>query len=108
MIKKIITPRWDNEAKTRVRCTFEYEDGSNVTAAVSDTEGGNPDWTQIFTDFKEEDIGAFDGKKRMPKGQHGGREQDPFVKQKDLNEMLFTSKLEAFEIAEIKKSSLEV
>ena len=51
MDKKIVDPYWGDEGKSQVVCTFEYEDGSSLTASVMNTDKGednNPDWDQIF------------------------------------------------------------
>ncbi|MBI33143.1 MAG: hypothetical protein CMD98_04635 [Gammaproteobacteria bacterium] len=101
-IKKILAPRWDNREQTRVRCTFSYEDGTSITASVTETQAGNPDWKQIFEEYKEEDIGDFipNAKDKV----HKNNRQTQLNRQKDLNEALFAAKLEAFEIPEVRDS----
>jgi len=98
MKKKITNPVWGNEEKTIVLCDFEYEDNSISSASVSNTEGGNPDWKEIFDTYKKKDIGKFVERQRQ------NNQPPPIDIEKDLNEILFRSKLEAFEIEEVKNS----
>ena len=98
MKKKITNPVWGNEEKTIVLCDFEYEDNSISSASVSNTEGGNPDWKEIFDTYKKKDIGKFVERHRQ------NNQPPPIDIEKELNEILFRSKLEAFEIEEVKNS----
>ena len=99
-VKKIVAPRWDNEDKTRIRCEFVYEDGGRVSAAVSQTENGNPDWDAIKKQYKDTEIGEF-----VPAPIVAPAEPDPEAQQKRLNEILFAAKLDIFKMQEVKDST---
>ena len=49
-------PRWGNTEKTHIICQFHYDDGRVLTASVTDTEEGNPDWKEILETFTIENI----------------------------------------------------
>ena len=54
--RTIQNPYWGNNSKTQVICEFNYEGGPIVTAAVSDTKEGNPDWKEIMEKWTIEDL----------------------------------------------------
>ena len=54
--RKIENPYWGNQEKTQVICEFNYEGGPVVTAAVSNTDDGNPDWKEIFEIWSQEQL----------------------------------------------------
>jgi len=106
MKREIANARWANDSKTKVWCTFRYEDGKILNAVVQDTEEGNPDWKEIMELFSREVLD-----KNTEDFLQGMREQKKFEEQKHKerqetmkNEAIFNAKLEAFSIEEIKNS----
>lgn len=105
---------WDNPEKTRVAANLvvNYDDGTTnfFTAVVSDVEGGNPDWKAIMEEIGVEDIDNATNEKvtRRNKERQEKRAADEDRKKKqityDKQEALFSIKLEAFEIEEVKNS----
>jgi hypothetical protein len=110
MKKKIINPVWANIEKTHVMCMFEYEDGTSVTASVMNTpdgENNNPDWDAVFEEHTEKSITEFSDKQERNIYQAAAQpivNEQPRDTQRDMNEMLFQAKLDAFEIEEVKNS----
>ena len=109
MNKKIIDPYWGNDDKTQVICTFEYEDGTSLTASVMNTpigEDNNPDWDQIFKEHKKKDVNAITKAKLKIKDTI----DDNIIvdtkanKEKRKNEDIFQAKIEAFQIEAVKVS----
>lgn len=106
MKREITNARWANDRKTKVWCTFRYEDGKVLNAVVQDTEEGNPDWKEIMELFSIETLD-----KNTEEFLKGVQEQKKFEEQKHKerqetmkNESIFNAKLEAFSIEEIKNS----
>ena len=56
MNRTIKDVRWANDRKTQIYCKYEYEDGKNVDAYISDTEQGNPDWKEIIETIGEKTL----------------------------------------------------
>jgi len=109
MDKKIVDPYWGDEGKSQVVCTFEYEDGSSLTASVMNTDKGednNPDWDQIFKEHSKKDIDAAT-EKRLE--ERDSKEEDIIIqtkaeREKKKNEDIFQAKIDAFQIEEVKES----
>ena len=100
-------PRWANEEKTHVICQFEYEDGRLLTASVTDTEEGNPDWKEILETFP---IEMIDENTKRDLELHNERKLQREEQQKQEDEIakqniLFLAKSEAFDIEIIRDSS---
>lgn len=95
-----------NEEKTQIKCIFEYEDGGQFEAVVSDTAEGNPDWEEIMETFGVQGVDETteklreDREKRLEVHKQRRKDEEERIK----NEALFAAKLEAFEIEEIKNS----
>ena len=104
--RKIQNPYWGNNEKTQVICEFNYEGGPVVTAAVSDTNDGNPDWKEIFNIWTTEQLDKFTEKALSEDYVQSKKIQE--LKKDDIERMkvdaLFSAKLDAFEIDEIKNS----
>ena len=103
----IRAPRWANEEKTHVICQFEYEDGRVLTASVTDTEEGNPDWKEILETFP---IEMIDENTKRDLELHTERKLQREEQQKQEDEIakqniLFLAKSEAFDIEIIRDSS---
>jgi hypothetical protein len=109
MNKKIVNPYWADEAKTQIVCTFEYEDGTSLTASVMNTmdgEDNNPDWDQVFTDNTIEEVESATNT-RLEARDSG--EKNIIIRAKDdkekkKNEDIFQAKIDAFQIEEVKES----
>jgi hypothetical protein len=110
MNKKIVNPYWGNDEKTQVVCTFEYEDGTSLTASVMNTNDGednNPDWDQVFVDNKIEDVNTATNVRLEAKDI---KEEDIIIqskaeREKKKNEDIFQAKIDAFQIEEVKLSN---
>ena len=106
MKREIKHPVWKNEEKTQVLCIFEYEDGGQFEAVVSDTAEGNPDWYEIMELYTIEKIDELtqqleeDRKKRRDEKAQYHKDSE----ERQKNEALFACKLEAFEIPEVRES----
>lgn len=106
MNRTIKDVRWANDRKTQIYCKYEYEDGKNVDAYISDTEQGNPDWKEIIETIGEKTLEENtrvylkDIQKRRDIERQKQKEREEVTK----NEILFNAKLEAFSIDEIKLS----
>jgi len=104
--RKIQNPYWGNNEKTQVICEFNYEGGPVVTAAVSDTNDGNPDWKEIFNIWTSEQLDELTEKALREDHVQSKKIQE--LKKDDIERMkvdaLFSAKLDAFEIDEIKNS----
>ena len=105
-IRKIKHPIWQNEEKTRIKCQFHYEDGSHAEASVMDTEEGNPDWAELMETFGVEGVDASHAI-HIEERKKAAELHEAQKKEKEETEkasILFTAKLEAFEIDEVKAS----
>ena len=104
--RKIENPYWGNQEKTQVICEFNYEGGPVVTAAVSNTDDGNPDWKEIFTIWTSEELDELTQKilddENELKAKQKEAELDELERMK--GDSLFAAKLEAFDIDIIKNS----
>jgi len=100
-------PRWANEEKTHIICQFEYDDGRVLTASVTDTEEGNPDWKEILEVFSTE---VIDENTKKDIELHNERKTQREEQQKQEEEIakqniLFLAKSEAFDLDIIRDSS---
>jgi hypothetical protein len=100
-------PRWANAEKTHIICQFEYDDGRILTASVTDTEEGNPDWKEILETFPLElidqntanDLALHNERKAQREEQQ--KQEDEIAKQN----ILFLAKSEAFDMSIIRDST---
>jgi hypothetical protein len=103
----IKSPRWANAEKTHIICQFEYDDGRVLTASVTDTEEGNPDWKEILETFTIEKINEFTKNdleihnERKVQKQEQTKQEEEIAKQN----ILFLAKSEAFDISVIRDST---
>lgn len=106
MTREIKHPFWANDEKTQIICQFHYSDGRVLEAAVSDTEEGNPDWKEIIDTFGIEAIDASTEKfaTERENARKLKEQQQKESEDRAKADALFTVKLEAFEIPEIKNS----
>jgi elongation factor P--beta-lysine ligase len=106
MKRTIKNPYWGNREKTQVVCEFHYEDGPIQTAAITDTQEGNPDWKELFEIFTTKQIDDFT-EKALAEAREEHEKRKQFEKD-DIERMkvdaLFSAKLEAFEIDLVKNS----
>ena len=104
--RTIKNPYWTTNQKTQIMCEFHWENGPIETAAVSDTEQGNPDWKEIMEKFTLEEID-----KNTKEKNNSNLEAHKIEKQKKNEQLekmkadtIFTAKLESFEIPKIRDS----
>jgi len=106
MKRTIKNPYWGNREKTQVICEFHYEDGPIQTAAITDTQEGNPDWKELFDIFTVKQIDDLT-EKALAEAREEHEKRKQFEKD-DIERMkvdaLFSAKLEAFEIDLVKNS----
>lgn len=105
--RTIKAPFWMDRAKTRICCRFVYDDGREYEAVVSDTEEGNPDWKEIMDTFGVEGIDESSkeiGEQRR-RDMELKHQQNIEYAEREKTDILFTAKLEAFEIEEVKNST---
>jgi hypothetical protein len=102
----IKNPRWGNTEKTHIICQFEYDDGRLLTASVTDTEEGNPDWKEILESYPIEKIDENTTKdlaqhrERKLQREEQKRQEEEIAKQN----ILFLAKSEAFDMPIIRDS----
>lgn len=106
MKRTIKNPYWGNREKTQVICEFHYESGPVQTAAISDTQEGNPDWKELFEIFTVKQIDDLT-EEALAEAREEHEKRKQFEKD-DIERMkvdaLFSAKLEAFEIDLVKNS----
>ena len=104
--RTIKNPYWNNQNKTHIMCEFHYEGGPIVTASVTDTKEGNPDWKEIMEKWSIEEIDKLteNDLKEHVENKQKQKEHELDEMEKRKSEGLFSAKLEAFEIDLIKNS----
>tara|TARA_R110002050_G_scaffold61583_1_gene136023 strand:+ start:187 stop:720 length:534 start_codon:yes stop_codon:yes gene_type:complete len=99
-------PYWSNKEQKHLIALIEYPDGRQTTASIQDVDGTNPDFIKILKDFGEETIDKNTEEKLKQRDdaikKRLQRAETEEVRAKQ--EMLFGSKLMAFEIELIKNS----
>ena len=104
---KFTDPYWSNKDAKHVIVTIEYPNGKRATASVQDNDGENPDYKRIMEEFGEEvlDKNTEEGVKRRDDEikKRLQRKETEAIRHKQ--EILFNSKIEAFEISTIKNST---
>jgi hypothetical protein len=107
MARIIKEPRWLNQEKSQILAKFVYDDGRTMTAVISDTADGNPDWKEIMQTIGVEQL---DENTKKALESHVARkatqaEIDTQRKEIDKQNALFNAKQEAFDIQLITDSS---
>jgi hypothetical protein len=106
MAREIKDARWANESKSKIWCTFHYDDGRILNAVVSDTTQGNPDWKEALEKFSIEELDKnteeFLKLREVDHQIKDQREKERMEIAK--NEVVFNAKLDAFNIDEVKNS----
>ena len=103
----IKSPRWANDEKTHIICQFEYDDGRLLTASITDTEEGNPDWKEILETFTIERINEYtkasldNHNERKVQKEEQAKQEEEITKQN----ILFLAKSEAFDMSIIRDST---
>jgi|TARA_B100001758_G_C18073674_1_gene434550 hypothetical protein len=99
-------PYWSNKENKHIIVTLEYTNGKVATASVQDSDGKNPDYIAILEEFGEEQIDANteEGIKRREENikKRLARKETEEIRRKQ--EILFNTKIEAFEITAVKES----
>lgn len=105
--RQILDPYWSSNLKNQVVCKFKYADGGIVTASVSQTAEGNPDWDEIFANFTAEQIDENTAARVKVHEENRLRRQMEEQRQADnmRREALFMAKSDAFEVDLIRNST---
>jgi len=104
--REILEPYWSSNLKNQIVCKFKYPDGSIVTASVSQTNEGNPDWDAIFETFTREQIDK-NTNDRVKNHQQLKLTQEMENQRRADNarrEILFMAKSDAFEVDLVRSS----
>lgn len=106
MEKEILEPYWSSNLKNQVVCKFKYPDGNIVTASVSQTDDGNPDWDAIFEKFTREQIDDVTAERVKKHEQIKITQQMEEQRRMDnmRREVLFMAKSDAFEVDLVRTS----
>jgi hypothetical protein len=99
-------PYWSNKDAKHIIVTIVHPDGRRHLASIMDKDGSNPDYQRIMEEFTIEQIdeNTEEGLKRRNENVRRSMERREAEAARAKQEALFGSKLEAFEIAEIKNS----
>ena len=105
--REILDPYWSSNLKNQIVCKFKYADGGIVTASVSQTAEGNPDWNEIFANFTREQIDENTALKAKTHEENALKRQMEDQRRSDnmRREALFMAKSDAFEIDLVRKST---
>lgn len=105
--REILDPYWSSNLKNQIVCKFKYADGGIVTASVSQTTEGNPDWDEIFANFTREQIDENTASKVKTHEENALRRKMEEQRRSDnmRREALFMAKSDAFEIDLIRTST---
>ena len=106
MMKKTIQyPYFTSNEKNQVVCQFVYEDDHMVVATI-ERDTNNPDWQELMKAFTEEEIDAETLKysEEQKKLAELRRENEKQLTEQAKGDALFNTKLELFDIEEIKNS----
>lgn len=105
--REILDPYWSSNLKNQIVCKFKYADGGIVTASVSQTAEGNPDWDEIIASFTLEQIDENTASKLKTHEENQLRRQMDDQRRADnmRREALFMAKSDAFEIDLVRNST---
>jgi hypothetical protein len=105
--RQILEPYWSSNLKNQIICKFKYNDGREVVASVSQTEGGNPDWNEIFETFTVDQIDANWAERLKRHEENKLRRQMDEQRRADnyRREALFMAKSDAFEVDLVRSST---
>lgn len=106
MEKEILEPYWSSNLKNQVVCKFKYPDGRIVTASISQTDEGNPDWDALFAKFTKDDIDAATAElaKRHEQVKLNRQMEEQRRVDNMRREVLFMAKSDAFEVDLVRTS----
>ena len=103
---EFVDPYWSNKKAEHIIAVVEYPNGKRATASIQNSDGNNPDYKRIIEEFGIEQIDANTeaGLKRREDNikKRLARKETEEIRRKQ--EMLFNTKLEAFEISAVKES----
>ena len=105
-MREILDPYWASNLKKQVVCLFKYDDGKILTASVTQTAEGNPDWIEIFEKYTIEEIDANTAKKRQMHESNRAKRQMDHQRNSEMQkrEFLFMAKSDAFDIDLVRTS----
>lgn len=99
-------PYWSNKEAKHMIVTLEYPDGRKSTASIQDKDGTNPDYKAVLEEFGEEvlDKNTEEGVRRRDEQIKKRLERKETEAVRAKQEILFGSKLAAFEFSTVKES----
>ncbi len=100
-------PYWSNKDAKHMIVTLEYDDGRRSTASIQDKDGTNPDYKAILEEFGEEtlDKNTAEGVKRRDENIKKRLQRKETEAVRARQELLFSAKLQAFELDKVKSST---
>jgi len=100
-------PYWSNKDAKHMIVTLEYDDGRKSTASIQDKDGTNPDYKAILEEFGEEtlDKNTAEGVKRRDENIKKRLQRKETEAVRARQELLFSAKLQAFELDKVKSST---
>jgi len=104
--KKYLYPYWSNRERRHLIVTVEYPNGKTNLVSIMDPEGTNPDMLAVLEQYTEEEIEANteEGLRRRNENIKKAAERRESQAARAKQEILFNTKLEAFEIPAVKNS----
>ena len=89
---------------------FHYDDGRVVTAVINCNDNNNPDWLEIQSKYKTEELEANTLKviKKQQQQQQIEKQHQQAMAEKKMQEELFAVKLQAFETEAVKNATNRV
>ena len=104
--KKYLYPYWSNRERRHLIVTVEHPNGKTNLVSIMDPEGTNPDMISVLKQYTEEEIDANteEGLRRRNENIKKAAERRESQAARAKQELLFNTKLEAFEIPTVKNS----
>lgn len=109
--RTIVSPFFENEERTCIRCEFHFADGRRVVAAINKTglngQGINPDWVEVTEKFSLEELEKnTEGVKRERELAKQAREEATAKAREEAErQQIYEMKLQALEkVPEIRDS----
>jgi transcriptional regulator of heat shock response len=110
MKRTIKNPHWTNNARSVISAEFHYDDGRVVTAVINCNDNNNPDWLEIQSKYKTEELESNTLKviKKQQQQQQLEKQHQQAMAEKKMQEELFAIKLQAFETEAVKNATNRV
>lgn len=100
-------PFWINKEQKQLMVVIHYPETGRKTPASISGEGNNPDYEDVLKQFTIEEIDEYTARREERKAREAQARQDraKVEQARRMDEALFESKLQAFEIPLIKNST---